>query len=289
MPTTIKNLEAVLKAIKIPDEEISKLIATDGEIEISIPETVKIFSADEYTQLETNLKKGTNETSRKAGIEIALKKIKEETGVDMEITADTDLKAFAAATKTHILNEAKVEPNKAKEQWDKEKSDLQKKIEAAEKKAADIEADKENISFETTLLRNFPAKRSMAIDDNDKLLLIKSKLSRKKDGESEYFEYDGKRLQDKLNNDLKLPDAINHIFEAKKWIGEETEEEKKGRGGGSDKGKGNIKPLKRSEAIDAWNSNTGGINPDNLGINTAEYQAYQTSLAKENKEFSLRD
>lgn len=289
MPLTIEAQKKALKALKYSDADIAKLTG-DGENDTEISAELKVFDAAEYTQLTTNLSKGVNDTSRKAGIELTLKKIKAKTGIEMEVTPDTDIDAFADAVKTHIITDAKIEPNAAKTQWEKEKKELQDKLIAEQKRIEAIEGEKETISYETAILKALPTGESPFSKD-DIVLLVKNKMQRKKDGDTEYFEYDGKRLQDKVNSDLKLSDAVKHVVNEGKWITEtQAGDDKRGRGVGSDKGgAGSIKPTKSSEARSAWEKNDGGINPDGFGVNTAQYQAYQTSLAKENKETWVSD
>jgi len=183
MPLTVEAQKKLLKALKYSDEEITTLTG-EGDNDTEVP-AVKVFTDEEYTALETNITEKGKKVNQKVGREFTIKEMKEELGLDYE---GKDPKVFLEKAKEKFLAEAKLPANEAKEQWEKEKKQLQAKIAEKEQEAAKIASEKSALEIDTLYLKKMPADRNKDMPDEDRLLLLKNKLTRTVDEDGkEYF------------------------------------------------------------------------------------------------------
>jgi hypothetical protein len=228
-----ESIKAILAKLKVgTDAEIEALLNDTEEKEVKIPDTVKVFSQEEYTQLETNLKEQGKGAYTKAGKEIAIKELKEKTGIEFD---GKDPETFIEKFKENVIAEAKLKPDEAKTQWEKDKKALQDQVNEWKGKYETIETEKKAISFDTTLLKSFPADRNDILTDEDRLLLIKNKMEVKDEDGKQIVYYKGKKLQDNLTNPLEFGEAIKHVFTEEKWLGKPEAGKPGGRGNGDGK------------------------------------------------------
>lgn len=230
--------KSLLKKLKYDDEQIKDLVDTDDEKSVDVPETLKIYTEDEFTVISNNLKEQNKSNHIKAGKEIAIKELKEKSGVEFD---GKDPETFISKIKEKAVEEAKIPANDQKLQWETEKKALQGKITDAEGKVTALENEKKSLTFDSTLRGKLPADRKKAFSDDDHLMLTKSRLGIKQENGKTFYEYKGKRLQDDKMNDLDLDAAIGHIYTEEKW----REDGEGGAGGGASRpagGGGGSKP-----------------------------------------------
>jgi hypothetical protein len=250
-----ESLKAILVKLKVgTDAEIDALINDQEEKEVAI-DAVKVFTSEEYTQLETNLKEQGKGAYTKAGKEIAIKELKEKTGLDFD---GKDPEVFLEKYKEHVIADANVKPNEAKVQWEKDKAQLQGQISEWKGKYEAVEVEKKTVARDAYLLKKFPAERDKALSDEDRLLLIKSKTEIKDEDGKEVVYYKGQKLADNLTNPLDMDKAISHIFKEENWIGDGAVKLPGGRGDGDKHRKPNtFASLKEFNA----HLETSGIHP----------------------------
>jgi ribosomal protein S20 len=227
--TLLKSLKAGKKAddgkiTAFTDAEIDALINDAEEKEVALPEGVKIFTPEEYTTLETNLKDAGKGGYTKAGKEIAIKEMKEKLGIEFD---GKDIETFLTKAEEHFVAKAKIPANEAKQQWEKDKGILQTQITDWKTKYESEVGASAAAKLDATLLAKFPANRSKGLSDEDRLLLLKSKMEVKNEDSKQVVYYKGEKLQDNLTNPLNIDTAITHVFTAEKWL-----EEGKGGAGG---------------------------------------------------------
>jgi hypothetical protein len=225
----LKSVKAGKKAddgkyILYTDAEIDALINDTEEKDVAPMEGVKIYTPEEYTTLETNLKDAGKGGYTKAGKEILIKELKEKIGLEFD-GKDPDL--FIEKAKEHFIAEAKIPANEAKQQWEKDKGILQTQITDWKTKYESEVGASAAAKLDATLLAKFPANRSKGLSDEDRLLLLKSKMEVKSEDGKQVVYYKGEKLQDNLTNPLNIDTAITHVFTAEKWL-----EEGKGGAGG---------------------------------------------------------
>lgn len=264
-------IQKLLEFIKIPAEDITRLMAEGTEEDLALPD-LKVYTNDEYNTLITNTKDSVKSGYYRGGQEVLLKQLKEKFELDVDgKDAEKILEAYAAKK----IAEAGIDPGKAKKEWEEEKVKLQEKVLTLEKEKKAIEQEKATIARDTEWLQKFPAGRIDTIADQDKLTLLKTKLSVGEDG---VLLYKGQPLKDELQNNMPIDKAIEHVFSQEKWIAEQTPAPQ-GRGGSSSVVTTG-KPTKKSEVVAQWEKD--GKTPSG-----SEFQAHLVSLVKQDPTFDL--
>lgn len=150
----IKNLSAIEKTLKLPEGTLKKALESSDELEVNISDVV-VHSKTEYEDLKNNL--------RGAGIEIGLKKISQELGVDAK-DPDAILKHITEARKADIakaLEEAKMNPDKRvaelSNDLEKIKAEHKQVLEQKTKLESDWRVEKETSLFHGELMKHIPA------------------------------------------------------------------------------------------------------------------------------------
>jgi hypothetical protein len=272
-----ESLKALLTRLKIgTPEEITALVDSAEEKDVTLPDSVKLFTPEEYAQLETNLKDSGKGVYTKVGKEMAVKELKEKLKLEYE---GKDLDTFLEKAKDHFVAEAKVPANEARQQWETDKKTLQQQIADLNTKIKEEATARKAVEQDATLLKKFPADRNNTLSDEDRLLLLKSKVQIKEEDGKEVVYYKGTKLQDQLTNPLPLDKALADVFKSENWTGGADQPPKGGRGGSNSII--NAKPASTSEAAKEWKKN----NPDK-GFG-AEFQAHIVQLKKENADFKL--
>lgn len=210
---TIKD---IAKYLKVKESDLQAAISDKEEVAIAIPE-LKTYTTDEFAELETNLKEAGKSTHIKVGKELAIKDLKEKAGLEYD---GKDPETFLTQYKDHVVKEAKIPANEAKQQWETEKKGLQEKIAEWEGKYKTESATRVEKEREALFLRKFPADRSKGLSDEDRLTLLKSKFEVRDEDGKEAFYYKGQRLQDEKMNDMALDAALDHVFTKENWKGE---------------------------------------------------------------------
>ncbi|MGR3221307.1 MAG: hypothetical protein ACUZ8H_16040 [Candidatus Anammoxibacter sp.] len=116
----IKNITDLEKSLKLKEGTLTEAIKSEDEVEVPISELV-IRTKEEEESRNTNLKS----ESRTVGIEMAVKKVRTDLG--LEFTGKT-AENLAEAVKIKTLEDAKIEPDKKILDLEKDKADLQKNI-----------------------------------------------------------------------------------------------------------------------------------------------------------------
>lgn len=123
-----ETAEKLAQTLKLDPEKFNEALTSEEEVDLEIP-AVKVFTDAELQERDTNLitpikTKHYNE-GKEAGIEIEVKRLREELGLDFEGKTVTNL---VEAVKTKTLAEAKIDPDKRVESLQKDKDLLQQTI-----------------------------------------------------------------------------------------------------------------------------------------------------------------
>lgn len=257
MPIKKDSLKKILLATKISkkgddgkltamtEAEIEELINATEEKELSLPEGLKVFTPDEYSQLETNLKDSGKAAYIRTGKDVLIKDLKEKLGLEFE---GKDADTFIEKAKEKIIADAKLPANEQKQQWEADKKTLQSQVAEWKGKYESEVSAHGTTKQDSTLLKKFPTDRNTSLSDEDRLLLLKSKVEIKNEDGKEVVYYKGQRLQDNLTNPLPIEAAIKNVFEQEKWIGAAPGPAPHGRGGGGGATPGTFKNLKEVNA-----------------------------------------
>ncbi len=284
--------EALLRALKLGDDEIAALLDDEAEHDWQLPEGVQVLTAEDLAS-EAAIKDKAKAGFHRAGAEMLIKKMKEELGLDFE---GKDERLFLEKYKEQVLAEQTLtnEQNATTRQAEAEARYLRLQEQLAEKEGAlaeaetkynELMAERERAEYDAATLKLFPEQRHNTLPDADRLLLLHAKLQRQTDAEgAAYFAYNGQRLRREGDTeDMDHAEAVAHVFAAERWVDDSTVlPSRNGRGGHSDVNGNGFRPLKMTEAKAAYSRENSGR--EAMG---AEFQAYVNRLAKENPAFDL--
>jgi hypothetical protein len=220
MAITKDSLKSLLKSLHYSDEEITDYVDSADEKEISLKPDVRVYDNASLDALKENVKKSAKQTYINAGMEIAIKNLKEKTGLDFE---GKDEEEFISHFTQKVQTEANIKPAELSKKHEQEKKEWQQQLLQAKEQAAAIQREKEAIETERTYLSAFP-KGDKVLSDSDLLQLAKLKVQAVKDGENTIYTYNGKELKDDLHNPLPLSAAMEHVFKSENWIKEAAEQ-----------------------------------------------------------------
>lgn len=194
MPLT--NINDIEKALKLEEGSLAAAISSEEEVNISIPKNLVIRTSDEVELREKNLK----ETSKQAGIEIAIKNARNDLGLEFEgKTMDNLLSAY----KDKLTDELTSEPNALidglKKDKEKFQSILKEKDNQIETLNNSITSIKNQSVIESSVIRAFGnvtegVKTSIPTQDIRDLFLLKNKIDIQ-DGKTVVIK-DGEVIQD---------------------------------------------------------------------------------------------
>lgn len=267
-----ESLAALLQLLQYPEEQVSEWLNTTAELDIPLPEDIKVYNTETYNSLIANTKESVKTGYYRGGQEVMIGKLKEEYGFDFP---GKDIHLFLEKFAEKKIAEAGIGPDEARQQWEAERRQLSNSITEWKDKYTALETEKEQVARDAEWLSKFPAQRSTSVTDEDRLLLLKNKLARDEDGA---YLYKGQPLKDELQNNLAIDKVLEHVFAAENWMATNTPR-RDGRGGGnSTLGPG--LPSRQSEVAEAWRR-------EGKAPRGAEFQAHLTALVKENPGFEL--
>lgn len=222
---TKESQKKLLKLLGVADDQITELVDATEEKEATIPDGLKIFTAEAYATLETNLKDGGKTKYIRDGKEIAIKDLKEKLGLDYE---GKDPDVFLQKYKESILSEA----GKAPDAKDEQIRTLQQHLQESKTQLSDEKNRNAALARDTEWLKKFPKDRSATMSDEDRLLLLKNKLEIDTTGEKPVYKYKGAPMTDELTNPLSVDDVLPKVFKEEGWLSDTSATPPVGNGGG---------------------------------------------------------
>lgn len=232
-----ETIEKLAALTKVPVDKIEAAIKDTNEVDLEIPEGLSAFTEEDLTTLKDNsYKKGQG-----AAVEIAVKDLKKELGLEFE---GKTVKGLVEAAQKKAVEDAKVSP-------DKKVTELTEKLNTVTATATELQtklAEKDKAIAEIQLSGKLvkEAPEGLTLDADDVFTLMKSKGYgfELKDGTLVAMK-DGKVLEDKLAKPVPVKDVVTEFAKERKLI---TEEGKPPAGrGGAGSGAGGGKVTKLSE------------------------------------------
>lgn len=267
-----KEVIAKLSALaKVKVEDLTAALEGTEEKDIEISDKVISFTDDEVTTLKNNeYKKGKSD-----GIEIEVKKFKEEKGLDFQ---GKTLEGLAEALTKKTLADAKIEPNKQIEELNTKLTNLQKTVQEKERLLEQKEGEVTRVKTNNELYKVVPQVEGLDPDDVVGLMERKG-YEFKMDNGKVVVHKDGNLLIDKLSNAIAPKDAISE-FVKEKGFGIKAGDGKTpgGRGGGD--GISGGKPTKVSELKKKFES-------EGKSLIGEEFQAAVKAAIADNADFDL--
>lgn len=264
------TLEAIAKLAKIKPEDLKAAIEDEKEADLAVDEKVQSFTEDELGTLKSNSYK----EGKTAGVEIAVKDVKEELKLEFQ---GKSVKGLVEAAQKKAVEDAKIPANEQVKELTTKLATLQNTITEQDKKLADKEQEVEGIRIKSELYKVIPAGGTLENDEVIELMKLKGYAFEQKDGKT-VVKLNGEVQNDKLGNPLAAKDIITGFMKEKKLIADES-------GGGGPEGRGGdtkppVKFTKFSELKKHYESK--GISTMGQEFN----EAVQKAVA-DNKDFDM--
>ena len=248
------------KEYDIKDDLITKAI-TDGTSVMTLVEDAIVRTQAEDSKFVENMKK----EARVEGVEIAVKKIRDEKG--LEFTGKT-IENLIEASNAKTLEEAKIEPNDKIKKLTEKLVEKETALTAALAKAAEVENREKAYRFDVSVnaeLEKYIPENTLLPKDDIKTIL-KSKITFKQDDEGKTVAYDSSGnviKNDSTKDPLDLKDVVEGFFRDNTHYVNTT-------GGGRGKGDSGSGKTGDKISIEDFISDLKG---KGIEINSAEYDA----------------
>lgn len=271
-----ESLQKLLVRLKLAEDEAKakELIDSQEEKELTIPDTIKLYTVDEFTTITTNLK---NE-GIKVGKEINIKELKEKVGIDLE---GKDPDKFIEAFKAHVLKDGGVSVDDKVKDRDKTIVELKAALKTAQEEKSTAVTQAASIRKDTDLLRILPKDRDDRFSDDHWLMATKAELQfAEEDGKPVVKDRNGNVIKDAQFNPVSYETAIADLYKTKNW---QKAQEANPKGPGFEDSKkvpGAINSMKEFKAY----ADTQGWN-----IKGQEATAKLTEITKANKDFNFNE
>lgn len=268
-----KQLTALATLAKVEPAKLKAAIADEKEVEVELADDLTAFTTAEVTTLKENEYK----RAKTASVEIAIKDVKKEMGLEFQ---EKTLKGLIEAAQKKAVDDAKLPADKKVSELTEKLTTLQKTVQEQEKTISDKDQQVQEVKLGAELAKAVPAGTSLAPDEVVGLMKLNGYEFKMEDGKLVAHK-DGKPMQDKVTNPLPVSDVIAEFAKTKKLIADDG-----GGGGGDPQGRKKVnngqnpKPTKLSELI-AQYKETG------KSTQGSEFMAEAERLAAENKDFDM--
>lgn len=235
-----KVIEALAKAMNLNVEELTQAITTEEEVDFKLPENLVVTTTEKLEELKDNHGKSRYDAGATAAREMLLKEMSKEAGLETIKDSSDFLKAF----KANVLEEAKAEPNEKIEQLNQTIENLRGKITEKDDAMSSLKSSMESEKRLLTIQSAMPnPPETLNLTKQEATALYMQGREFKEDG----IYLDGKRLVDDVEKAIDIQSDVKGWFESKGW----TVEQPKGRGGGSQGGKGGVSLPRTMEEYEA--------------------------------------
>lgn len=227
-------LEQIAGLLKMDPVKFVEAASATEEKDVEVTKDLVVLTAPEAVTRDRN--KYTE--GKTAGEEKLVKDLKKKKGIEVD---SDDLEKVVEAIEKKATETANANPDERLKEKDKEVERYKSAATKATEKAAKLETEKADVALDSKLLRHFPKERNSTVTDEEYLTLIKSRVKfTEKDGK-EVVSIDGK-VMEKADTFEPIPlgEALKGYFTERKWT--EAPAEAGGAGGsGGGRGGGNSK------------------------------------------------
>lgn len=250
-----KVIESLAKLLKFDVEELTKVIATEEDVDFKLPDGIRVLSNEDLEAIKDNHGKTRYDAGKLAGSEMTIKDMSEKVGLE----SIKDIDGFISSFKSNILDEAKIEPSKKIKDLETSLEKVQGLLTEKENEISTIEQtyrQKETKLQAQSYFPEIPENVGLSKAEASNLFFMSHEI--KDDG----IYKGGERLKDAHEKPFTLEDAITSFVTEKKWNATPS-----GRGGGAggDGGGVNGKP-KTMEEYESYIKEKG-ISPASVEAN----------------------
>lgn len=234
------TLEQIAGLLKMDPVKFVEAATATEEKDIEVTKDLNVFTK---TDLDTR-DRSQYTKGKDAGEEKLVKDLKKKKGIDVD---SDDLEKVVEAIEKKATETANANPDERLKEKDKEVEKYKTAATKASEKVTKLEAEKADATLDSKLLRHFPKERNSVFTDEEYLDLIKKRVKlTEKDGK-EVVSIDGKTMEKPDTFEpIPLGEAMKGYFTERKWV-----EEPAGGGGSGGSGGGGGRG--------GSNSNQGGV------------------------------
>ncbi len=278
MALKAETIAVICNKLKIPKEDFEKALNEEAEVDITIDESLQVFTKTEVEARDRN----TADENKKIGIEIGSKNVRKAAGLPDEIGKDPA--AIAAAIVKKAVDDAKIEPSAKVMRLNEQITQLQQVITDKDEEVNSLKLQTANAKRESEMIGYLPKNRSESLTDSEYIALIKGIITVEEcDGAVLVKNEKKETIRHPTTKDpIGVKEAIAGIFESRKgWLQEGGPIPPSGRGGKDTPPKGTTF-TKLSDFTKQWQETNQG-----KSINGMEYQAAQEKAIKDNPDMDL--
>jgi len=196
------------KVFEVSDEEIAK--AQEAKTDITIPGEFVVRTTEEEESFSKNIKSA----AAIAGLEVAIKEYRNETGLEFQ---GKNIEALVKAVQDKTLADAKIEPEEKLKKANTDIETLKTTIQTLQSEKQKVESEwgtyKKSITIDSKLSSLLPD--NLLLPKEDSLLILKNRMKFDTDenGNVLVLGPNGEPLQDKTTlNPLPVKDVLNTFF-----------------------------------------------------------------------------
>jgi len=210
-----EQIKVVSDLLKIDQKILEDAIKDEKEVDLTLDPKLISYTEDEVSTLKTN----TYNDGKKAGIEMEVKSFKEKMGLDFQ---GKTLQGLMDAYEKKIQADSGKEPNEKIQELTEKITNLQNTVKEYETKITEKEGLISGLQINGELHKHIPSLKTEDgpdLNPGDVIQLMKGSGYDFKMEEGVLVVYrEGKKMQDKLSNDLKPKEAIDEFLKVKKLI-----------------------------------------------------------------------
>jgi len=218
-------IKSLAKLAKVKDvEAFTKALESESDTDFKLDtDNLIVRTKEEDSQFKENILESAKTEHYKAAMEIQIKNMKKDLGLEFEGKKPEDL---ISAYKAKILEDAKVEPNKKIEELNTSLETLRTQLGEKDNELSQlqktIETDKRKYKAQS-LIPDLPDSIGLSKEEATSLYFMSHEI--KEDG----IYKNGEKLKDSLEKPISFEDSIKSFVEEKGW----NKTQPSGRGGGA--------------------------------------------------------
>lgn len=269
---TQEAINKLASIIKVDAKTLSDAIGSESETTVEIPD-LSAFTPEELERRDSNIKKENYDSGKVAGVEILVKELKEEHGIEIE---GKDARKFLEAFRNKVIKDADIKPAE---------KDAETERIIAGLKSRNTELETENNTLNERIKINDIRSRAFSTITKDyslskeKILHLMSAdgYELAEEGGLTVFRQNGNIVRDTKTQDPVTVDAVFDSYATANNLIKAEEPLRKGRGTGSTRNNLSA-PTTLSALKEQWEA-------EGKSVNSADFSARAIELAKDNPDF----
>lgn len=263
------SLKKLLKDLKYSDDEITTIMESEEEIDLSMKDGHSVYAKEDIDTIKDNAITNAEPKRMKAAKEIVMKDLQKALDLTTEDGSNIkDVQTLKDKLTEKLLAESDVKPQELQTRFEEKETKLKKRIAELEGVVSEKDNTLSTIKRDGAWKQALPKGDTLPVDD--RLLLLKSRLEEKTEGDKTYYTYKGKALENDNAAYLPLNEAIAEVYKSEGWEVKEA---------GDDEGRPS------GEGFDSSKRSKEGVYGSREEMKSAMQQKGLNPLSKEGREF----